>query len=225
MSWLAAGVPAGLGAGIGFLAWAARGRASGVFAPSVWRGDPRRRALALTFDDGPSESTPEILRVLAAYGVKATFFECGENVRRLPSIAREVLAQGHEIGNHTDTHPRLWLKSAAWIRGEIERAQESIQAATGNGAGLFSRAIWRTMVRTARRAAAMRAARRDVDHHRPGLETARGHNLRAAPARRAEWSDFLFARRTRLGNPTGDGRDHRGPEERPTDSARQGLSF
>lgn len=130
MNWPAvSGAGAALGAGL--LAWSARGRSSSLIAPSVWRGTSLRPAIAITFDDGPSESTPAILAILAGYGVRATFFECGHNVRRLPSIAREVLSAGHEIGNHTETHARLWLKRPGFIRNEIAQAQESIRAATG----------------------------------------------------------------------------------------------
>src|SRR5581483_1428961 len=62
------------------MAWAVRGRASSAFAPSRWRGPAGRKAIALTFDDGPSESTPAILEVLARYRAPATFFQVGANV-------------------------------------------------------------------------------------------------------------------------------------------------
>ena len=88
--------------GRAFLAWAVRGRSAAVFGPSVWRGPRDRRALALTFDDGPSESTPEILEILARHGVPATFFQCGANVERLPEIARAVGA-----GRPRDRQPQL----------------------------------------------------------------------------------------------------------------------
>src|SRR4051812_34693810 len=87
------------------MAWAVRGRSSSLLAPSVWRGPAHRRAIALTFDDGPSEATPRLLAILAAHNVRATFFLCGANVRRLPEIARAIRRAGHELGNHTDTHP------------------------------------------------------------------------------------------------------------------------
>ncbi len=63
--------------------------------------------------------------MLAQYNVPATFFQVGHHARRLPEIARQV-AQRHEIGNHTDTHPALWLKSGSFIRDEIDRAQETL---------------------------------------------------------------------------------------------------
>ena len=118
-------------AGAGFLGYAVRGRSSALFGPSVYRGARSRPALALTFDDGPSESTPELLAVLAEHKVRATFFVCGENVRRCPAIAREVVAAGHEIGNHTNSHPRLDFHSADFIDREITGAQATIVETTG----------------------------------------------------------------------------------------------
>src|SRR5437868_1772723 len=99
--------PLSIAAAATFMAWAVRGRSSAVFAPSVWRGPGTRRAIALTFDDGPSESTPAILEILAQYKAPATFFLCGANVDRLPAIAREIAAAGNEIGNHSYLHPYL----------------------------------------------------------------------------------------------------------------------
>jgi peptidoglycan/xylan/chitin deacetylase (PgdA/CDA1 family) len=113
------------------MAWAVRGRSSAVFAPSVWRASTARRAIALTFDDGPSESTPAVLDILAQYKAPATFFLCGANVDRLPGIARQIAAAGHEIGNHTYSHPYLFLRTPSAIAAELARAQETIQASTG----------------------------------------------------------------------------------------------
>ncbi len=113
------------------LAWAVRGKSARIFGDSVWRGDPSRRQIALTFDDGPSEATLRVLDLLAQHNLPATFFMVGVNVRRFPEIARQVAQAGHEIGNHSDTHPYLHFKSAAFMRKELGAAQESIQQATG----------------------------------------------------------------------------------------------
>ncbi len=119
-------------AGAGFLAWAVRGRAARVFGPSVHRGPRGRKAIALTFDDGPSESTPAVLELLHRLKVPATFFLVGANVERLPYVARAVYAAGHEIGNHSHTHPLFCFHSAAFIYGEFARAQSAIADATGH---------------------------------------------------------------------------------------------
>ena len=121
---------AAAGAGAAFMVWAVRGRSASIFGRSHWRGPRDRAALALTFDDGPSESTPQILDVLAQYGAQATFFQCGANVARLPEIARAV-APGHEIGNHSYSHPYLFLRTPGGIEYELRRAQETIAEHTG----------------------------------------------------------------------------------------------
>jgi peptidoglycan-N-acetylglucosamine deacetylase len=124
-------IGAASGAASAFMAWAVRGRSSAVFGPSVWRGSPNRRAIALTFDDGPSESTPQLLEILARHRVPATFFQIGAHVERLPAIAREVLAAGHVIGNHSYSHPLFCGHSPAFIQRDLRRAQETIGTHTG----------------------------------------------------------------------------------------------
>ena len=121
----------GLWAAGAFLAWAVRGRSAQVFGPSFWRGSRERRALALTFDDGPSESTPHILEILERHHVPATFFQIGVNVERLPAVARSVHEAGHEIGNHSYSHPyfcgpRSGLRPGKFIERELRLAQEAI---------------------------------------------------------------------------------------------------
>jgi peptidoglycan/xylan/chitin deacetylase (PgdA/CDA1 family) len=115
----------------GALAYAVRVPSCSWLAPSVCRGTDTRPAIALTFDDGPSESTTELLEILDRYRAPATFFQCGVNVRRLPAVAREVAAAGHEIGNHSDSHPLLALQSPRYIYRELAAAQETIEKATG----------------------------------------------------------------------------------------------
>jgi peptidoglycan/xylan/chitin deacetylase (PgdA/CDA1 family) len=122
------GAAAGLAA---FSAWAVRGRSSRLFGPSIWRGPRDRRVIALTFDDGPSPGTADLLELLDRHRVRATFFLCGANARRHRSIAADIVAAGHETGNHTETHAPLWLRSPRFVRSEIERAQHSITDASG----------------------------------------------------------------------------------------------
>jgi peptidoglycan-N-acetylglucosamine deacetylase len=128
-AWMA-GTTVGAAAVAG-MAWAVRGRSSSIFAPSEWRGPRDRKSIALTFDDGPSESTALLLDLLAQYRVPASFFQCGANVERLPAVARSVAAAGHEIGNHGHAHPLYCRHSPAAIREDLERAQEAIHRATG----------------------------------------------------------------------------------------------
>ena len=186
---------AAVGASAGLLAYAVRSPRSALLAPSVYRGSQTRPAIALTFDDGPSESTPELLKILHRYGASATFFQCGANVRRLSDIAREVAAAGHEIGNHTDTHPALYLKSSGFIYRELAAAGESIERVTGVRPRLFRRPL----VRTPRCAAQAWSDGRNVDHARAGLEMAVRSRGAPHPGRRSKRGYLLLARRPPAG--------------------------
>jgi len=121
---LAAGAMAGM-------AWAVRGRSSSLFGPSVWRAAPGRKAIGLTFDDGPGPGTPPLLKLLAEYSASATFFQIGTNVLRCPDVAVAVRDAGHEIGNHSQTHPNFALRRPTFVREEFEAAQETISSITG----------------------------------------------------------------------------------------------
>ena len=93
---------------------------------------------ALTFDDGPNDPwTLRLLEMLAKHNVRATFFLIGEFVRERPAIAREILAAGHLIGNHTTTHPWLPLKSPRQARNEIAFCNAIIEEATGQRVRFF----------------------------------------------------------------------------------------
>jgi peptidoglycan/xylan/chitin deacetylase (PgdA/CDA1 family) len=121
----------GLAAAAGGMAYAVRSPRSSLLAPSVYRGQTSRKSIALTFDDGPSESTPRLLDLLAKYGARATFFQCGANARRLPIAARAVAGADHEIGNHTYSHPLLQFKSPAFMYSELREAQSAIMDSAG----------------------------------------------------------------------------------------------
>lgn len=112
-------------------AYGSASKSSQLFGPSIYRGPGKRRTVALTFDDGPSEGTLRLLDLLNRENVYATFFMCGMNVQRLPTIAGRVAAAGHQIGNHTFSHPRLLLKSRDFIEKEFHQAQRVITSETG----------------------------------------------------------------------------------------------
>jgi peptidoglycan/xylan/chitin deacetylase (PgdA/CDA1 family) len=96
------------------------------------------RVLALTFDDGPNHPwTPRLLDVLARRDIRATFFLVGRYVREQPAIARAVAAAGHEIGNHTSSHPNLIFTSPAQLREEIADCARSLTDAGITAAPLF----------------------------------------------------------------------------------------
>ena len=124
-------------AAAGVLAYGVRGRSAKLLSPSIWKGPSTRKALALTLDDGPSESTIDVLHLLERFGVRATFFQCGHHVRRLPRVAMRVAAEGHELGNHSDSHPSLVFRSPQFIYDQLERAQTLIVDTTGIAPTLF----------------------------------------------------------------------------------------
>ena len=87
---------------------------------------------ALTFDDGPhAQGTPAVLELLARADVRATFFLVGEQVRRNPWLAREIVAAGHLVGLHCDRHRNLLRLAPAQVRADIDRAQATIEDAAG----------------------------------------------------------------------------------------------
>jgi peptidoglycan/xylan/chitin deacetylase (PgdA/CDA1 family) len=107
------------------------------FAPPVFHGPPSIPAVALSFDDGPSRYTPQVLEVLKRHKVQATFFMVGEMAQLFPDWARLVVGDGHEIGNHTYSHLN-WCSAKMdadkdrekLFAGEVVRAEMSIRSST-----------------------------------------------------------------------------------------------
>jgi cellulose synthase/poly-beta-1,6-N-acetylglucosamine synthase-like glycosyltransferase/peptidoglycan/xylan/chitin deacetylase (PgdA/CDA1 family) len=96
------------------------------------------RKLALTFDDGPDPDwTPQILAILKAKHVPATFFMIGSNMEAHPGLVQRVLAAGYEVGNHTYTHPDLADTPLPAVRLELNATQRLFQALTGRSLRLF----------------------------------------------------------------------------------------
>ena len=88
--------------------------------------------IAMTFDDGPSATlTPKLLDLLAAHHIKATFFVIGENVAEHPEIVARAAREGHEIGNHSWSHPNFGKMSDQSVRSQLQRTDEAIKNATG----------------------------------------------------------------------------------------------
>lgn len=87
--------------------------------------------IALTFDDGPVEGTYQILDILDAHGVKATFFVVGWRVAARPEIAREIVARGHSLQSHGYGHGRWTHMSSLGLQRDLERADQAIYAAAG----------------------------------------------------------------------------------------------
>jgi len=100
--------------------------------------DSGSHQIALTYDDGPNDPhTLRLLEVLARHGAYATFFLIGRYVQQHPEIAREIVAAGHVVGNHTFSHPLLIFKSEAEIRRELSECRSALQEAIGEPSNLF----------------------------------------------------------------------------------------
>lgn len=99
-----------------------------LFTEAIWRILQRgKKVVYLTFDDGPiPEETPWVLDVLDRYGVKATFFMVGDNVRRYPELFEEVKRRGHSYGNHTMHHMQGLKVSALTFFRDITEADRLI---------------------------------------------------------------------------------------------------
>src|SRR5205814_4185996 len=88
--------------------------------------------IAMTFDDGPSATlTPKLLDLLAAHHIKATFFVIGENVAEHPEIVERAAREGHEIANHSWSHPNFGKMSDEGVRRQLTRTDDAIKNATG----------------------------------------------------------------------------------------------
>jgi peptidoglycan/xylan/chitin deacetylase (PgdA/CDA1 family) len=99
--------------------------------PTLWRGRADTMSLALTFDDGPGADTEHILDILARHNLSATFFMIGRHVERFPEIASRIVAEGHEIGNHSYSHPIFLYQSPHNTREQLARTQAVIEQTTG----------------------------------------------------------------------------------------------
>ena len=100
-----------------------------LYPRAIWRMDPNERAVYLTFDDGPiPQSTPFILETLRQFGVKATFFMVGDNVRKYPELYQRIVDEGHQVGNHTFHHLGAFKHWTITYVIDTHRANELIRA-------------------------------------------------------------------------------------------------
>lgn len=105
-----------------------------AFGRAVWRGPADRPRAAITFDDGPGPTTPEVLDVLAREGVRATFFVLGRQVDRYPEVVRRMVADGHQVANHGYDHGILIFRGARHVGDQLRRTERAIERAVGSDA-------------------------------------------------------------------------------------------
>lgn len=106
---------------------------SRLFAPVLRRLPVNGRQVWLTIDDGPSDDTPALLDLLRAHGARATFFLVAGRAAARPELVAQIVAGGHQIGNHTDSHPAagFWLPRPWATRRQIAHAQTRLTALAG----------------------------------------------------------------------------------------------
>ena len=100
-----------------------------LYPKAFWRMNRRERAVYLTFDDGPiPEATPFILDTLKRFDIKATFFMVGDNVRKYPDLYERIIAEGHQVGNHTHNHISGFRHTIKEYNYNIEKANAYIKS-------------------------------------------------------------------------------------------------
>ncbi|WP_324720757.1 polysaccharide deacetylase family protein [Salinimicrobium sp. HB62] len=108
-----------------------------MYPQRIWDGPAGDKDLYLTFDDGPIPGPTEwVLEQLKTYNAKATFFCIGENVEKNPEIFRQVLAEGHVVGNHTYNHLDGWRTPIAEYLENTTRAQKVMERELPDGVSL-----------------------------------------------------------------------------------------
>lgn len=111
----------------------------------IWRVPTDEKIVALTFDDGPDPKyTPTVLALARQYHARFTFFLVGKEIQLHPALAREEVAEGHVIGNHTWDHPMLTDQSERQNVSEIERCEDQIERISGGRTHLFRppKGVW-----------------------------------------------------------------------------------
>ena len=98
------------------------------FGKNIVRLNTDQRIIALTYDDGPNPPyTDQLLDLLAKHDVKATFFLIGKRIERHPETVSRIIAEGHQIGNHTYSHPLLGFLPPTYVQREIERTDRLLR--------------------------------------------------------------------------------------------------
>lgn len=100
-------------------------------SPAILRGSREGKRIALTFDDGPSRYSEQVLDILRNRNVKAAFFVCGRNVERYPEIVQRMHAEGHTIGNHSYSHPFPYFRTRTFFARQVDLTQMAIEKVIG----------------------------------------------------------------------------------------------
>lgn len=106
--------------------YVSKSRTFQFFGNLIYRVETQEKVIALTFDDGPTKNTEEVLQIVNDLNIKTTFYLIGSDLEKYPEIGAQINADGHELGNHSYTHTRMVLKSAEFIRKEIDETNKQI---------------------------------------------------------------------------------------------------
>lgn len=122
-----------------FLVWASADVGSNIYIKTICKADVKDKVVALTFDDGPDETTTEkVLDVLKKYNIQATFFLVGSKVEKHPDIVKRIYSEGHIVANHTYLHSGFFpLCSGLKVMDEITKCASAIQKNIGKKPKLF----------------------------------------------------------------------------------------
>lgn len=114
---------------IGMFIWGVFDIRLSFFIPVIFKSPNHQpKTVALTFDDGPTKYTSEILDLLQLYQAKATFFCVGKQIEKYPEIAKRILAEGHTIGNHSYSHPnKMGFLTTNKVKEEIQKCDKVLQ--------------------------------------------------------------------------------------------------
>lgn len=100
-----------------------------LFPGLIWKYDDTENTIYITFDDGPiPNSTTDILKVLRRYNAKATFFCVGDNIRKYPELYKEIVSEGHGVGNHTYNHLSGWSNKNECYLDNIEKGSKFVNS-------------------------------------------------------------------------------------------------
>ncbi|WP_461761830.1 polysaccharide deacetylase family protein [Myroides sp. LJL119] len=109
-----------------------------VYPSLTWNINSSKKTIYLTFDDGPiPQVTPWVLKILKDFQVKATFFCIGDNVKKHPDIFKQIIAQGHTVGNHTFNHLNGWETDLKTYLNNLEKCQEILEKDLSSTTKLF----------------------------------------------------------------------------------------
>jgi peptidoglycan/xylan/chitin deacetylase (PgdA/CDA1 family) len=99
-----------------------------ILGELITQSNTTEKVVALTYDDGPSpDHTNQLLAIFERLQVKATFFVVGQKIEENPDIVRRIVAEGHELGNHSYSHPKMIWKKPGFIKSEIEKTDQLLR--------------------------------------------------------------------------------------------------